>query len=404
MKTADLAGRLLGIFGKLSRNCTLALGTWSIFSPEVRLQSQTIKVADIYEVARKAASNEGLDFFGIADLDVTLDASRYRVWLEEKRHASMAWMERHIEIRTSPDLLLPNATSAFSFGFPYYLGDRWHRPPTKEKPFIAQYARLKDYHSFLRQKVSRVQKHIENTFSRSADWRVTVDSAPVLERALAFKSSGGFIGKNTCFIHPERGSFYLLAELFTTLPIVHERKSAKASNHQERTDRGGCGSCRRCQVHCPTGALDQDYRIDAGKCISYWTIEHRGVIPVNYWRWVGHYIFGCDICQLVCPYNRDLAVSDEARKLTRIQSTPDLMSMVQMNQEFYEKNFGGTPMTRAKISGLRRNALIASVVKNDPRIFAELNTLANDPDAVIVHTAKQVPDYLKFAQTTQTSL
>lgn len=368
------------------------------------MQSQQIKFADIYDMVGKAADHEGLHFLGISDLDVVADSVRYRTWLDEKRHASMAWMERNMEIREKPDLLLEKATSAFMFGFPYYLGDRWQRSPSDKKPFIAQYARLKDYHSFLRQKVSRVQKQIENTFSSDASWRITVDSAPVLERALAFKTGGGFIGKNTCFIHPERGSFYLLAELFTTLPIAYEGKSAKASSHQERTDLGGCGTCRRCQVHCPTGALDQDYRIDAGKCISYWTIEHRGVIPVNYWRWVGHYIFGCDICQLVCPYNRDLAVSDEARKLTRIPSTPDLIRMVQMDQEFYEKTFGGTPMTRAKISGLRRNALIASVVKNDPRIFAHLNTLANDPDNVIVDTAKQVPDYLKFAQTTQTSL
>lgn len=368
------------------------------------MQSQHIKFADIYDFVRKAADNEGLHFLGVSDLDVAVDASRYRTWLAETRHASMAWMERNLEIREKPDLLLPKATSAFMFGFPYYLGDRWHRPLSGQKPFIAQYARLKDYHSFLRQKVSRVQKQIASTFGSDAMWRVTVDSAPVLERALAFKSGGGFIGKNTCFIHPARGSFYLLAELFTTLPIAHDRKSSRTSEHSERTVQGGCGTCRRCQVHCPTGALDQDYRIDARKCISYWTIEHRGVIPVNYWSWVGHYLFGCDICQLVCPYNRDLAVSEEARKLTRIQSTPDLISMVQMDQRFYEENFGGTPMTRAKISGLRRNALIAGVVKNDPRIFEHLNALENDPDAVIVDTAKQVPDYLTFARTTQTSL
>ncbi len=363
------------------------------------MQSQLIKLADIYDFVGKAAESEGLHFLGISDLNVTDDFVRYRAWLDEKRHASMAWMERNMEIREKPDLLLQRATSAFIFGFPYYLGDRWHRPLSGQKPFIAQYARLKDYHSFLRQKVSRVQKQIENTFISDANWRVTVDSAPVLERALAFKSSGGFIGKNTCFIHPERGSFYLLAELFTTLPIAHDGKSAKTSEHKQRTDQGGCGSCRRCQVHCPTGALDQDYRIDAGKCISYWTIEHRGVIPVNYWRWVGHYLFGCDICQLVCPYNRDLAVSDEARQLTRIQSTPDLIDMVQMDQKFYEKNFGGTPMTRAKMSGLRRNAVIACVVKDDPRIFTCLDALKSDPDAVVAETARQIPDYLQLAKT-----
>lgn len=108
------------------------------------MQSQSIKVADIREVVHKAAADEGLEFFGIADLNVIADAARYRVWLNEKRHASMAWMERNLEIRAMPDLLLPKATAALIFGFPYYLGDRWDRTQSKEKPYIAQYARLKD--------------------------------------------------------------------------------------------------------------------------------------------------------------------------------------------------------------------------------------------------------------------
>src|SRR5690606_6307703 len=131
--------------------------------------------------------------------------------------------------------------------------------------------------------------------------RVMVDTAPVLERALAAKTARGFIGKNTCYIHPLLGSFLMLGVVLTDIPLPSdERVPVDPARHLPS---GGCGACRECQVHCPTGALDADYRIDAKKCLAYWTIEHRGVIPERFWPWIGTYYFGCDICQITCPYN-----------------------------------------------------------------------------------------------------
>lgn len=357
------------------------------------MEQKTISNFDLKNKITSLATDENLLFLGITDLNMRCDAERYRQWLGESRNASMAWMNQHVDLREHPEGLLPGAKAVLVFGFSYYLGDRWLRGGSDEKPLIAQYARLKDYHSFLRKKVASVQKQLATMCPPEIEWRVTVDSAPVLERAMAFKASDGFIGKNTCFIHPQKGSFFLLAELFTTWSIADESSANKVSHHRERSHEGGCGTCKRCQVHCPTGALDEDYRIDARKCISYWTIEHRGLIPLEYWPWVGHYLFGCDICQLVCPYNRKLEVSTSAQSLIRIHRTPDLLAMVTMDQQFYEKEFGGTPLTRAKLSGLRRNALIAAVVKQDTRIDALYDLLKDDSDPVIRGTIDQAARY-----------
>jgi epoxyqueuosine reductase len=354
------------------------------------------KATSKFDLKNKIASlakDEGLLFLGIADLNTRIDAARYRQWLHESRHASMTWMTNHLELREHPEMLLTGAKSALVFGFSYYLGDRWNRHDDWSKPLIAQYARLKDYHSFLRKKVTAVQKELTKFCDPEVEWRIAVDSAPVLERALAFKAGAGFIGKNTCFIHPHEGSFLLLAELFTTWSIADDSAAEKVSAHLERTPDGGCGTCKRCQIHCPTGALDEDYRIDARKCISYWTIEHRGLIPLEYWPWVGHYLFGCDICQLVCPYNRNIKTAAAARRMIRRPVAPDLIAMANMDQSFYEKEFGGTPMTRAKRSGLRRNAIIAAVVKNDKRIYELFGQLKEDSDPVIRGTMEQVMQY-----------
>jgi epoxyqueuosine reductase len=354
-----------------------------------------LDINGLNETLRDAASNEGMHFFGVASLDVRDDYQRYADWLSESRHGSMTWMSNHLEIRSNPSLLLPGAKSALIFGFSYSLGDHWLRGETSARPKIAQYARMADYHKFIRAKLARIQKVLTTLSGIDHQWRITVDSAPLLERALAANTGGGFIGKNTCIIHPTKGSFFLLGEILTTWDIAVHPGALNPSRHRERDKAGGCGTCKRCQVHCPTGALDEDYRIDARKCLSYWTIEHRGEIPIEYWPWIGRYVFGCDICQLVCPYNRGIAPSEEARRLERLKEAPDLMAMITMDQAFYEKVFGGTPLTRAKRSGLRRNALIAATVKGDARIPQLLKILLDDGDGVIKRTALTAQTYLE---------
>jgi epoxyqueuosine reductase len=201
----------------------------------------------------------------------------------------------------------------------------------------------------------------------------------------------GFIGKNTCFIHPDHGSFMLIGEILLSRQLSFSDPAATVDPNQ-RSENGGCGSCRRCQVHCPTGALDQDYKLDARKCLAYWTIEHRGTIPFEFWPHLPTYVFGCDLCQLACPYNRKASLTQEAIRSDLLH--PDLFALATMSQQHYEAWMGGTPLTRAKREGLRRNALIAMAVTRDERL-SEACAAVNTEDADVLHqTLEQIKIWL----------
>lgn len=311
----------------------------------------------------------------------------FKAWLEDGNHAGMTFLERYQDVRQHPKLILEGTKSVVVFGMAYGLGDTFR---SGKKARIAQYARLRDYHKQMRKKGETVWDSIAAASGKIARGRVVVDTAPVLERALAAQTHRGFVGKNTLFIHPERGSLFFLGEIFTDLDLAVDRESE--IDPHTRTEKGGCGTCKRCQVHCPTGALDTAYKLDANKCISYWTIEHRGLIPKHNWFMLEHYVFGCDICQLVCPYNRksNKAPSD----LIKLDERPELHKIATMSQEQYVDWFGGTPMTRAKREGLMRNALIAMFVLSDPELDSTMSQLTNRSDCseTVMGTIAQIRD------------
>jgi epoxyqueuosine reductase len=340
----------------------------------------------------KISSSHGIIFFGVSSLDISSDFKRYQKWLLEGRNAGMEYLEKNLEIRENPQLLLPNAQSALVFGLNYNLGDRWQRGAYLKTPRFAMYSRLSDYHKTLKAKLSLIQSDLQALFSelKNEDFRQIVDSAPMLERAVASKTRSGFIGKNTCFIHPKQGSFFLLCELLTTYKFDFLEPTTSSSKASPRTSAGGCGTCKRCQVHCPTGALDSDYQIDARKCLSWWTIENRGPIPREYWSWIGSYVFGCDICQLVCPWNRNLEPLSANSHLIKLNSSIDMFDVATMDQTFYEKTFGGTPATRAKREGLIRNAIIAMHVKKDIRLLSAIKQLENETHLGIRKTIETI--------------
>lgn len=350
----------------------------------------------IIKSAENLATKHGLLFFGVTDLAVTQDYERYQQWLNEGRQAGMAYLERNLPVRANPKLLLDGAQTAWIFGLPYYLGDKWRRADKQATPKFAMYSRIKDYHKILRTGLeSLFSELLHTTYPQSETppaYRVTVDSVPLLERALAANTGSGFIGKNTCVIHPRRGSFFLLGEVLTTWNPGVAPTTQSLSKHRERTPDGGCGSCKRCQVHCPTGALDKDYQIDARKCLSWWTIENRGVIPKEYWPWIARYVYGCDICQLVCPWNRGIEVSPVAEQYLRLPSEIDLFTVATMNQATYESIFAGTPATRAKREGLIRNALIAMHVRGDARLERALEMLLHEPSEAVQGTIMMIQE------------
>ena len=338
---------------------------------------------------QELAKKHKLELLGIVALEKEPEFPRFEKWLADGLHAGMKFMANNLSCREDPRTLQTGARTALIFGYQYYQGDRMQRGSSQAAPQVAQYARLRDYHKFLRKQCSAFWQDLKQLFPSLGSMRVTVDSAPLLERALAARTASGFIGKNTLYIHPEKGSYLLLSEVLTDSYFPPDKPSKVDPN--SRSPEGGCGSCKRCQVNCPTGALDESYRLDAKKCLAYYTIEHRGTIPIAFWPGLKHYFFGCDICQLVCPYNRHKqAVKSEHLK---IMGLPDLSKIALMNQAEYELWFGGTPMTRAKKDGLRRNALIAMVVGKHEALAKTMEALAMDPSPLIKATLEQIEAY-----------
>lgn len=298
-----------------------------------------------------AVTSTGLLFLGCVRLSPLAEYTHFRAWLRRGQQAGMAYLERNHAPRRDPRQLGKGYRSAIIVGLPYGGGDRLHTAT----PRVAQYARIKDYHKVIKKKAQQVIGALS-----LSEAMIAVDTAPLLERALAVRGGKGFIGKNTCFISAEHGSYILLGEIFTGLELPVQ--SRPHIDSRRRSSAGGCGSCRRCQVHCPTGALDEEYRLDANKCLSYHTIENRGEIPQKFKKFLGNYFYGCDICQIVCPWNRPRKKSVDPDLEIDI---PPLEKIATMSQAEYEKYFGGTAMTRAKRSGLMRNAKIALTQKPD---------------------------------------
>ena len=324
---------------------------------------------------KRECETRGLHFLGIVPLRVEKDYQRYLSWLEEGNGEGMPYLRKHLELRADPSQLLPGASSAIIVGKPYDLGDR----KEGEVPRVAQYARLEDYHRSLLKNLTELAGCLPGKS------RVIVDTAPVLERALAAQCSTGFIGKNTCFIHPTHGSFLLLGEILNDSPLEKDERLGPEL-YPQKTTLGGCGPCRLCQDVCPTGALDKDYSIDSRKCIAYWTIEHRGEIPLEYWPFLKDYYFGCDLCQIVCPYNHP-----RVKRTAEVEKKyPDLFQVATMSQNEYESYFSKTPLTRAKRNGLRRNALIAMHVIEHPQMHEALQRAERDAEEPVGGTIRMI--------------
>ena len=311
---------------------------------------------------------EGLSYLGTVDANVSRDAARFEDWMAKKPEWLLTYLEKYPEVRKEPEKIFPGTKSIVLFAFDYKQEDT-----LRNHGAIAQYARFTDYHRWMRKKAECVAQN----FLPANSYRVCVDTAPVLERALAAKTKFGFIGKNTCYIHKEHGSFFLLGELFTSIPLKLDEKELEEE---------GCGPCTACQTICPTGALKKDYQIEAELCLAYWTIEHRGTIPEKFWPYLKEYYFGCDLCQLACPYNQK--TPNTLPLLTR--NFPDLFQVATMDQVSYEKYFGGTPMTRAGREGLRRNALIAMHVSGHPRLKEALLTMKEKEKSVLAETVASI--------------
>lgn len=269
----------------------------------------------------------------------------YREWLESGSHGDMAYLADHFDLKSHPAKLLDGCRSVVCVALNYNQAN----PPLPGQPRIARYALGRDYHKILRRKLRRVQSALQQEHP-DASFRICVDSAPLMERDFAHLAGLGWFGKNTCLIDSHRGSWFVLGFLLTTLVFEPDRPAL-----------GGCGTCRACVEACPTGAIvheDGRWQVVGHRCISYQTIERKGSLDLDTHGWT----FGCDICQEVCPFNQPRPHqplrgqrTQESDFLAR-REWPNLARLAQIEREEWDTLTQGSPVRRAGLEGLRRNA------------------------------------------------
>ena len=344
------------------------------------------------EFARALAREAGFAEAGLAAIpyaNEARDAARYEEWMREGRSGTMRYLARANEdgqlVRARVGNVFPWARSAVVCFANYNSSQpRSTDPASVDAGWIARYAwsskvdalgvrRPSDYHKVIRKRLQVLEARLHAEFG-DFEARACVDTGPVVERALATAAGLGWTGKNTCLIHPKQGSYGFLAVLLTSLE-VQEEKAPPAP--------GRCGSCRRCLEACPTGALIAPYRMDATRCIAYLTIEHRGPIAADLMEGMGRQVFGCDICQDVCPWNsprRAPAGADPELEARAELVNPALNWLAAMDEAEFERRFNGSPVRRAGFLGLRRNVAIAMGNSGQRRFAARLGEWAETAD------------------------
>ncbi|HEX5529320.1 MAG TPA: tRNA epoxyqueuosine(34) reductase QueG [Methylomirabilota bacterium] len=282
----------------------------------------------------------GFDLVAVGPAEPPEHGAALRRWVEAGHAGTMGYLSRRLEERLDPARVLPGARAAVCVALNYYQGE----PEDASWRPIARYAWGRDYHDVIGPRLERLATHL--TEAAGARSRGYVDTGPVLERDLAARAGLGWIGKNTMLLHPTLGSWFFIGVLLTTAALVADAPLA---------DR--CGSCRACLDACPTGAFVAPYVLDARRCISYLTIEHRGEIDPALHRGMAGWQFGCDVCQDVCPWNRKAPTTrhPELRPATVYPGAPTVASM---DDASMREAFRGSALLRAKTAGLRRNALI----------------------------------------------
>jgi len=291
----------------------------------------------------------GFDTAGITDLSPVPHGEALTEWLAAGMAATMAYMGRQASRRREPSRILDGASRAVVVTRNYYNADTPSRPGHGH---VAKYARGRDYHAALKGPLEQLAEYIVSLSDRDTLARAYVDAGPVPERELAQRAGLGWIGKNTMLIDPGRGSFLFLASVLTDLDL--------ALDQPFEADR--CGSCTRCIQACPTDAFPSDRVLDSRRCISYLTIEHRGDVDLELHPAMGDRIFGCDVCQDVCPWNQKFARADRDPELGQDDTLEWLAldSLGRMSDSVFEERYGAAPLARPGASGIRRNAEIAA--------------------------------------------
>jgi epoxyqueuosine reductase len=339
-------------------------------------------------IKAKAASM-GFDLCGVAPVESFPELAYLQEWLATGYAGEMAWMVRTAERRADVRNVLPGARSVIVTGTLYNTARPYSDELSADVARISRYAWGDDYHDVLKKRLDALVAWMREQTDEPFEARAYVDTGPVQERVYAQYAGLGWIGKNTCLINPELGSWLFLAEIISTLPLEPDTQGLEQ-----------CGSCTRCLQACPTGALVEPGVLDSNRCLSYLTIELRAEIPGEHRRALGTQVYGCDICQEVCPYNRPAPRSDDAEWQPRAGlDLPRLVDLWRRPDAELRKMTKGGPMTRAKIAGLRRNLAVAIGNSGDAEAIDALE--ASDLERPSL-TDALVREHIEWARTQQT--
>jgi epoxyqueuosine reductase len=339
-------------------------------------------------VAVKAEARRlGFSLVGITTPEAPTHLDVYERWLAAGQHAEMAYLstERALACRRDPCQILPECQSVLVLGLPYPASTCEPSAPGYGR--VASYAWGLDYHDIIPPRLQALVTFLEAQAGRSIPNRYYTDTGPLLERELAQRAGLGWIGKNTCLIHPRRGSYFFLAEILLGIDLPPDPPFA--ADH--------CGTCTRCLDACPTHCILPDRTLDASRCISYLTIENKGAISPELQPAVGNWIFGCDVCQQVCPWNRFADPVGEPSLNTRPeQAHPALLAELTLSPQDFNRKFRRTPIKRAKRRGYLRNVAVAIANANLPDGPAALQRLQENTDVGPLFPGEPLPDNGRF--------
>ncbi len=302
----------------------------------------------------------GFSQVGISDVDLSEAEGHLKKWIAKGFHGQMDFMHKHGSMRTHPDELVEDTIRIISLRFDY--SNKTIIPYQEvlkqpSKAAISRYAMGRDYHKLIRKKLKALAERIKQEVEEFEEfqYRVFTDSAPVMEKAIAEKAGLGWIGKHSNVLNSKAGSYFFLGEIYTNIPLP---VSEKATFH--------CGTCTKCIDICPTGAIIAPFQVDARRCISYLTIEHKGEIPKEFHKAIGNRIYGCDDCQMVCPWNKFAQDSKVTDFLPRNQfDEPDIEELLKWDKQTFLKKTEGSPIRRIGYESWQRNLEIAYKNQNN---------------------------------------
>jgi epoxyqueuosine reductase len=323
----------------------------------------------------------GFALAGVADARASEFVGPLREWIAAGKHGSMGYMAEHAAVREDPGRVLEGARSAIMVADLYASRDDNVDTPLKPgEGRVARYARGRDYHTVLKKRLMRLADELRAEFPEDG-FRVFTDTAPVMERELAARAGLGWTGKHTLLIHPKVGSYFLLGGILTTLELEPPAEQAVVTDH--------CGSCTRCIDACPTGAITP-YSVDARKCVSYLTIERREPVDPQYLEGFREWVYGCDICQEVCPHNSVRPEPPQGKQANPAYESErdrfDVLDVLRWDEAARSAAFMGSAMKRAKLDMMRRNAVIVAGNWLErwevPGLRARLEAIAGDAGEV----------------------